>query len=70
MLDDVGIPSSGSTDDATVLVSQDNGFVTIFRTLPSSAIGVAATRIGEKAERDGDGLAATGLGAGDSASAV
>ncbi len=44
------MPSSGSTD-AAALVSQESGFVTIFRTLPNRAMGDAATRRGEKAER-------------------
>ena len=50
VLEEVGMPSSGSTE-AAALVSHANGLVTILRTLPSRAIGEAATRRGEKAER-------------------
>lgn len=52
VLEDVGMPSSGSTE-AAALVSHERGFDTILRTLPSSAMGEAATRSGEKAERVG-----------------
>lgn len=51
MLDDRGMPSSGSAA-AAALVSHERGFVTILRTLPRRAIGEAATRKGEKAERE------------------
>lgn len=54
VLEEVGMPNSGSTL-AAALVSQANGFVTIFRTLPSNAMGEAATRRGEKAERGLEG---------------
>ena len=50
VLEDIGMPSSGSTEAAT-LVSHENGFATILRTLPSRAMGEAAARSGEKAER-------------------
>lgn len=45
------MPNSGSTA-AAALVSHDKGFVTIFRTLPSRAMGEAATRKGERVERE------------------
>ncbi len=54
VLEDVGMPNSGPVE-AEAPVSQESGFVTILRTLPSRAMGVAATRSGENAERV-DGL--------------
>jgi hypothetical protein len=55
VLDEVGMPRSCSTvlaaAAAAVPVSHESGFVTILRTLPRRAMGEAATRRGEKAER-------------------